>query len=279
MSRKESKEIKNRKIIILKNRKTPQQPTHLDININYFGDFEKNFGMFSQKLSTLQNTVNIQNNQKSRSPFHNPLLSSINIHTEQNRKTGYEMNFKEIHFAKRKAHNMKRKQFNFLSENEEELLCNAILKRKTIFPKLFHVSSQQNSTSTGKTEEFNQKRKKPEKKHNVTSNETYLSLFNKIKIKRNNATKKLLGNILTVQKLPFAFKQQKHKKQMTFDETKINSFQITYTNNYKKSQHIEKIITYNEPKKFERQEHLANEVLEYEPIKSFFHHKLRNVSM
>ena len=66
---------------------------------------------------------------------------------------------------------------------------------------------------------------------------------------------------------------------MTFDETKIDSFQITYTNNYQKPQHIEKIITYNEPKMFERQEHLANEVLEYEPIKSVFHHKLRNVSM
>lgn len=279
MSRKESKEINNRKIIILKNKKTPQQSTHLDININYFGDLEKNFGMFSQKLSSLQKNANNQGNPKSRSPFHNPLLSSLNIQTEQTRKTGYDMNFKEINFAKKKIHNMKRKRYNFLSENEEELLCNAILKRKTIFPKLFHVSSQHYSNSTGKTEEFLQKRKKPEKKHNLTSNENYLSLFNKIKMKRNNATKKLLGNILTVQKVPFTLKQPKHKKQMTFDETKIDSFQITYTNNYRKPQQIEKIMINKEPKIFERKEHLANEILEYEPIKSVFNHKLRNISM
>ena len=109
------------------------------------GNTFTNCGLFNKKFASHK-----KNSTKSsvvHSPFHNSLLSSLNLQTNDNMNSSHKENIfnRDIIIKKRNDKVICKKRFNMLSETEETLLTNAIQKRKKVFPKIFNVSTKYSS--------------------------------------------------------------------------------------------------------------------------------------
>lgn len=254
----------NKKMLIYKKAKQ----RHLsEMDFNSFRNTFTNFGLFHKKFANHK-----KSSTKSivlHSPFHNSLLSSLNLQTDDNMNNTNKENIfnKEIIIKKRNDKAVCKKQFNMLSETEEELLTTAIQKRKEVFPKIINISTKY--SSRGKL-----KQKAPLK--TILSNKTFYdnkNSYNQIKKKANDKNKKLLGNLLVVQRVAFINNRINHQKQFSLDNFNINSLQTKNT--------PKPLSQYKE--KYYSNENVLNDDLDYMPIRSVIYSKdedrLRNVSL
>ena len=248
-------ELKHKQIIVLKNRIKKKNEATQELNITYFGDLKSSFGVFTRKITAFKRNDNVI-----RSPFHNPLLHSLKIHNQEVNHNQSDIQFKEIHFKRTRA---KSKNYNHKCvESEEDLIKNALIKRKAFYPR-FLMSPQNDRTNTQMKESPNKTKKKVNPYISAEYNsKTYMS---KVKHKINESTKKILGNILEVRKIPFNqfHKPPIHKKYPTCSLiNEMKPFQIPVikkprllSNNYE-----------------------INDDFEYLPIKSVFYRKEKDSS-
>ena len=114
----------HKRILIYKKSKQKQLS---DVNL---GNTFTNFGLFNKKFASHKN--NSTKSSVLHSPFHNSLLSSLNLQTDYIMNSSHKDNIfnKDIIIKKRNDKVICKKRFNMLSETEETLLTNAIQKRK-----------------------------------------------------------------------------------------------------------------------------------------------------
>lgn len=203
----------NRMLIYKKSRQR-----HLsEINFNSLENKLTNYGLFHKKLSAHKKSTVLH------SPFHNSLLSSLNLHTEENMNRTQKENIfnKDFIIKKRNDKVICKKRFNMLSETEEELLTTAIQKRKEVFPKILNISTKYSSRV---------KLKQKSSLKTIISNKTYYKKKNQIK---NNKTKSPLDNILVVQKVDYIKNRINHRKNYSLNNFTLNNskpFNKYYTN-------------------------------------------------
>ena len=149
------------------------------------------------------------------------------------------------------------------------MLTNPIQKRKKVFPKIFNVSTKY--SSRGKIKQ------NASLKTNL-SNKTVFeqkNSYNQIQKKANDKVKKLLGNLLVVQKVAFIHNRLNHQKQFSLDNFNIASLQM------KLQSHHKPLSQYKE--KYYSNDNIINDDLDYMPIRSVIYNKddekLRNVSL
>ena len=253
----------NKRILIYKKSKQRQLS---EVNL---GNTFTNCGLFNKKFASHK-----KNSTKSsvvHSPFHNSLLSSLNLQIDDNMNSSHKENIfnRDIIIKKRNDKVICKKRFNMLSETEETLLTNAIQKRKKVFPKIFNVSTKY--SSRGKIKQ------NASLKTNL-SNKTVFeqkNSYNQIKKKANDKAKKLLGNLLVVQKVAFIHNRLNHQKQFSLDNFNIASLQM------KLQSHHKPLSQYKE--KYYSNDNIINDDLDYMPIRSVIYNKddekLRNVSL
>lgn len=177
-----------------------------EIDFNSFGNTYSNFGHkiitgYKSKRTILH------------SPFHNSLLSSLNLHTDENMNRTQKENIfnKDFIIKNRYDRVVRKKRFNMLSETEENLLTTAIQKRKEVFPKIVNISKY-SSKSHIKT---------------LLSNKKMLKPKNQI---QNDKSNQLLGNILVVQKIDFIHNRINHRKNFSFNYNNPKHLNDYYTN-------------------------------------------------
>ena len=252
-------EIKHKQIIVLKNRIKKKNEAMQELNITYFGDLKSSFGVFTKKITAFK-----RNDNDIRSPFHNPLLHSLKIHNQEKVNNNQsEVQFKEIHFKRTKA---KSKKVNHeYIESEEDLIKNALIRRRAFYPRILFSPQNDRINTQSKIVESPKKNKKKVNPYISTeyNSKTYMS---KVKHKINESTKKILGNILEVRKIPFnqfhkpPIHNKHHPTRSVINEMK--SFQIPLikkprllSNNYE-----------------------INDDFEFIPIKSVFYRKEKDLS-
>ena len=252
-------ELKHSKIIVLKNRIKKKNEAMQELNITYFGDLKSNFGVFTQKITTFK-----RNDNNIPCPFHNPMLHSLKIQNEENiNHNKSEIQFQEIHFKRTRTKVKKYK--HTIIDSEEELIKNALMKRKAVFPRI--LCSPKNNNRSNTQSKLLESPRQNKKKVNPYISTKYNSkaYMSKIKHKINESTRKILGNILEVRKIPFNqfHKPPIHKKHPTCYS--INQIKPSKNPVIKKPRLLSNDI-------------VINDELEYLPIKSVFYRKDKELS-